>query len=792
MRRSDLVFFLSGSAALVYEVVWSRLLGRLLGSDAAGVGVVVAVFLGGMGLGAWLLARPARSVGDPRRLFFAYAVGLAGWAALSPFLLAALDPVAGTGGRMLLACLVLVPPTLIMGATFPLMGRLCIPSDAEAGGETSRFYGANTLGAAAGALLAPFALLPLLGLTGAVIAAAGLDLVAGALALGLAPPARPDAPAPTAARARLAPHPLDLTPLLLGASSLAFEVLMVRVLVSVTGASVYAFAIVLAVFLAGLGLGARQARGWLARHGAASVLRTAGAAVPALAGVGLLVLRLKTGQDVFGAPANVVVHGAGPSALWMAHALLAALGVFGPAFAFGVALPACVAARLATCEPDALAGGREGVLGRVYALNTLGSTLGALAATFLLLPGPGPRIGVALALAGAPVAVLPVLRSGAGRAGLLIAGGAVVAFLGLRPPTADGDGAGRLVARAVGPQASASVHGSREGDVEVLALRVNGKVVASTAPVDLRLQRLLGHVPGVLHGDVRRALVIGLGTGMTAGSLLDLPTLERLDVVEISPAVAQVVHHFDPWTGALLEDPRTHLSLADGRHTLLVSEERWDLITSDPIHPWTRGSSDLYAREHFERMRAHLAPGGIASQWLPLYQLSDEDVRTVVSTWCEAFPRTAAWLTAYDLALIGWGEAAEDPDVLSVPPLPPGVARGLAEAGIHGPLELAALQVADDAALRAFAGATPPMVEDHPVLEFRAPRSFLAGYSLEALAWAGRDEFIPRLDPGARTRAAEVRAALARFLERVPAGLSEAARRYGDELLALPPVPHGR
>jgi len=321
----------------------------------------------------------------------------------------------------------------------------------------------------------------------------------------------------------------------------------------------------------------------------------------------------------------------------------------------------------------------------------------------------------------------------------------------------------------------------------VRAIRINGKVCASTAPVDLRLQRLLGHVPGLLHGNVESALVIGLGTGMTAGSLLDLPTLQHLEVVEISTAVRSAARCFDPWTGGLFDDPRTHVRIGDGRHFLLIDDARYDLLTSDPIHPWTRGSSDLYALEHFGRMASHLAPGGIASQWLPLYQLSLEDVQTVVATWCAAFPGTAAWLTAYDLALIGWNEPPAGLAGWLERPFPPRVAAGLAQAGIESVTDLAALQVAGDAELRAFAGDTRPMTEDRPTLEFNAPKSFLKGYSVEALRWAGRPEYVMELPEAARPRARLVRAALAGFLERLPAGMSEAARIYGEELLRLGP-----
>src|SRR5262249_9119673 len=155
----------------------------------------------------------------------------------------------------------------------------------------------------------------------------------------------------------------------------------------------------------------------------------------------------------------------------------------------------------------------------------------------------------------------------------------------------------------------------------------------------------------------------------------------------------------------------------------------FDLITADPVHPWTRGSSDLYTLEHFQSVRAHLAAGGVASQWLPLYELSSDDVKTIVATWCAAFARTSAWLTAYDLVLVGTSEepplANED---LCAAQLPAAVARDDAAIGIADGCALAALQSADDAELRALVRGTAPMRDDRPVIEFRAPLSALAGY----------------------------------------------------------------
>lgn len=785
MRRCDVAFFLTGAAALVHEAIWARLLARVLGSHASATAVILAVFMAGLGLGALLLSRPARRTSRPGRLFALLELSIGLWAALSPWILRGLDPVDGTFARALVAGLALLPPTIAMGGTFPLMGRLTIAATADAGAQTSGFYGANTLGACLGVLFGTLVLMPTFGLSGGLAAGALLNAGAAALVWGLGAPTRTDEAARTEGRAKpVAAGGFDtflFVPLLFGLSSLALEVLFTRILVTVTGASIYAFAIVLAVFLFGIGLGSRQARASLARPGGpARLLAATALAVPALALLGVLALRWQLGEpDLFASLANRMPAATGTMKLWTSHVMFAVLALSPAAVCFGMALPA--AAALA-CE-RAPAAPIERTLGRVYAANTLGSLAGSLAAGFVLMPVVGARVGFALALAPCLLAALLVPGRSLGRVGLGTLAALALGVLALRP--APRPGGAEVLYFATGVAESVAVEEIVEPDgTPTRSLRINGKVEASTAQVDLRLQRLLGHIPGLLHGDVKSALVIGMGTGMTAGSLLDLPTLERLTLFELEARVPDAAAFFADWNGPLLPDPRTHVVIADGRHALRRTSERFDLITADPIHVWSRGSSDLYTLEYFETMRARLAAGGIASQWLPLYELSTLDVKTVAASWCAAFPHTRAYLTAYDLALIGSPTPLHRD--LAATPLPPRVAAALAPLGLHSGAELAALRVADDADLRTWCSGVAPMRDDRPVLEFRAPFSFLSGYSVEVLRWAGRPEFVERLPEASRGRAREVRSLLGTFLDELPVGLSEAARSYGNALLALP------
>jgi len=666
------------------------------------------------------------------------------------------------------------------------MGRLTIGKESDVGGETAGFYGANTLGACAGAVIGPFLLVPLLGFRFGLIVAAGLDLLAAGIALSLVAPAVGES---LAGSGRIPRRLLAILPVpfFMGAAALALEVILTRVLITVTGASVYAFAIVLAVFLAGIGVGSRLAPRVLRRVGSPSeALLWAAALVPALCLFGLLLLRTMLGEaDLFGSLQNRMPAETGAFALWTSHAIFAALALFPPALAFGLALPAAVGVAAAR-SPETP---RESILGIVYAANTAGALLGALGAAFVLMPAVGIRLGIAGAVVLSILAAISVPGVIGGRRWKILAGGGcagiVLGLLVLSP--ARGGVHVRVIRSEVGRHANAVVEETQPAmGAPVRSLRINGKVVATTAPVDIRLQRLIAHIPGYLHGRVESALVIGLGTGMTAGALLDLPGIKSVEVFEISPAVVEAARAFDRWNGSLHRDPRVHLHIADGRHALARSSRKYDLITADPIHPWTRGSSDLYSIEHFRIMAEHLAPGGVASQWLPLYQLSELDVKTIVATWLAAFPVSSAWLTAYDLVLVGSLEPL--PELSSAARLPAAMQKSLSPAGIHSAPELLALKVADTESLAELASGVEPMGDDRPVLEFRAPLSFLQGYCVPILNWSARDEFLSELPAGSRARGQEVRNTLRRFLKHLPEGFDRAIEAYGRELLSLPPL----
>ncbi|MDZ4772015.1 MAG: fused MFS/spermidine synthase [Planctomycetota bacterium] len=792
MRPSDIVFFLSGVAALGYQTVWARLMARVVGSDAPGAAVVLSVFMGGMGIGAWTFARSVQRTARPVRFFVALEIAVAVWVAATPTLIAIAPVFDSWVLRAVVASIVMLPATVLLGATFPLMGRMTIRSSAESVSETSAFYSANTLGAACGALLAPFVLMPTLGLTNALYAAALLDIVAAVLAWYMLV----DTPVESVIDREVLPRrsawrePLLWSSFAFGAAALALEVLLLRLLVTVTGASVYAFSIVTFVFLLGIGIGARQLTERRTRSAAPrsatperaqksrNAIFFAGLCLPFLALGGLLALRYQLGEnDLFSGLDNRVVAGASIWKLWAAHALFAGLALLPPAIAFGIALPATAASLVSERSDES----RERTLARVYAWNTAGALVGSLTAGFVLLPMVGPRIGVALAIALTLVGAWCAAPRRAHTVLLAALGAVVIGWFVLAP--VEVKGARTVVTFAHDAHTTALVEDARSSRNELVrSLRVNGKSEASTATVDVRLQYLLGHVPAVLHGRVESALVIGLGTGMTSGSLLDIDGLKRLEIVEISRAVTTAARAFEAWNGAVLDDRRVVLTIRDGRHFLATTSERFDLVTSDPVHPWTRGSSDLYTLEHFQRMRASLSPGGVASQWLPLYELSTLDVKTILATWCGAFEHVSAWLSAYDLVLVGSESALPHELDLATTSLSTKMLAHGAAIGVASGLDLAALLVAHDADLRQLSRDVKPMRDDRPVIEFRAPLSSMSGYQTDILRWAIRPEFVAGMPPSVRPKAVQFRAAVEHFLTDLGDGFTIAADRLGSAL----------
>ncbi len=761
------VYALSGAAALVYEVAWTRLLTLYLGHGIAAASTVLAAFMGGLAVGAGV-AGPKSDRTPRERAMRTYAVlelTIAAAALAMPFALGAFTPLLagayadGASGaafpvlRLLVSVVAVALPAVAMGATFPYVARWYVPNAGAATRDAGALYAANTVGAALGALATGFVLLPTLGLRATTWVGVALNLLVAAAAWALAnravttvgpqpvaavkAPGRPSkkdrSPAPP-----LVPRPM-LAALALGVSgflSLALQIVWSRLLAQILGPTTYAFSLVVAVFIAGLALGALVGR----RLADRAVQPAAGlAAVLAVAVTAVAVSAWTINQGLNSMAQVVAELDATFESVLLRQVLLVGGWLLPLSVALGCAFP--LAIKTGTGNHDTL--GSD--LGLIYAVNTIGAIAGALAAGFVLIPAwglHGSLRAVGVAATGAALALV-VAAGVRGRARLWTIAGCGVAAVAtaLLPQWSPGlmsSGAYKY-ASSMSPEslqvslAAGQLLYYQEGAAGTVSVRkaagttslaIDGKVDASNAG-DMLTQRLLAHVPMLLHPAPRRAAILGLGSGVTLGAALRHP-VERVDVLEISPEVVEASRFFEPENGAALRDPRTRLIVGDGRTHVMLGQATYDVIVSEPSNPWMAGIASLFTREFFASARARLAPGGVLCQWAHTYDISGEDLRSIIGTFASVFPEATLWLVGDgDILLVGSNTPLE-PRVAAMPlqwAARPEAVADLAGVGAKGPFALVSLLVAQGPALGRFAGSVALQTDDYAGLEFSGPRT---------------------------------------------------------------------
>ncbi len=767
-----LVYALSGAAALVYEVAWTRLLTLSLGHGVAAASTVLAAFMGGLAIGA-AVAGPASdraSRAAAMRVYAGLEVAIAVLALAMPLGLAALEPLLsaayadGAGGagfpilRLLTSVVLVALPAVAMGATFPYVARWYVPGAAAATRDAGALYAANTAGAALGALVTGFVLLPTLGLRLTTWTGVACNLVVAAVAWRLAaapatareeaaaPPAiapTPRAPGKTARKAAppaivAAPQPW-LAALAMAASgflSLGLQIVWSRLLAQVLGPTTYAFSLVVAIFITGLALGAVAGRRLAVRatHPVTGLSAAIGVAV--LLGAAAV----WTIDDGLAAMAGAVsAPGATFESVLLRQVGLVTAWLLPLAVALGCAFPFAI--RTGTGRDDSL--GAD--LGLIYALNTIGAIAGAMAAGFVIIPALGLHGSLRALGVGAAVAALAVLVAGraAGPARALAFAAGVAAFgASLTLPSWDQalftSGAYKYASALSDDALQISLRAGhlayyKEGATATVAVReaagttslaIDGKVDASNAG-DMLTQRLLAHVPLLLHPDPKAVAVLGLGSGVTLGSALT-HGVERADVLEISPEVVEASRFFEPENGAALRDPRTRLILGDGRTHILLGRGQYDAIISEPSNPWMAGIAALFTREFFAAAKARLTPGGVLCQWAHTYDISGDDLKSIVATFASVFPDGTLWLVGDgDILLIG----SNQPLVDQVAALPArlaaraGAAANLAGVGVKDAFALTSLLIADGPGVVAFSSGARLQTDDFAPVEFTGPRA---------------------------------------------------------------------
>jgi len=751
------LFVGSGCSALVYEIVWFHLLQLVIGSSAVSLGVLLGTFMGGMCLGSLALPHVISPRHHPLRVYAAleFATGVVAVIVVFAVPLAGGLYTASIGHglpglvlRALVCALCLLPPTILMGATLPAIARWTSPSGRGVS-WLGLLYGGNIAGAVLGSIVAGFYLLRVHDMATATFAAAAINAIVAAIALRASFALRYDS-------VEVAPGPAHVEEAsdvdkvwrvyaavaLSGMSALGAEVVWTRVLALMFGATVYTFSIILAVFLTGLGLGSAAA---------ALLLRRKIDARAALGGCQLLL------AATIAWTASLVAHtlpywsnGAiptDPSSLFLFDLMRSMAALLPATCLWGASFPLALASAR-TRQDDA---GR--LVGRVYAANTLGAIIGALGFSILLIPLVGTARAeqtlVALSALSAGLVLMPRPRLPQGALVVLITAltvGLVWSVPQLPPLLV---AYGRSMA-ASGPAAILYVGEGVSAPIAVSQLEsgvknfhVGGQIEASTEPQDMRLQRMLGNLPALLHDKPASVLVIGFGAGVTAGSFIPNPDVGRVVICEIEPLIpARVAPFFARENYSVLQDPRVHLVLDDARHYVLTSHETFDIITSDPIHPWVKGAASLYTKEYFELVRQHLNPGGMVTQWVPLSESNPDVVKSEIATFFDVFPNGTIWGNPangqnYDVVLLGTADRTPvrpiDVDALQARMQRREYARvtaSLREVGFPSAIDL----------LASYAGNGPdlgPWLKDAEVNRDRNLRlQYLAGLGLRSFAGA--------------------------------------------------------
>lgn len=677
-----LLFFGSGCAALIYEIVWFQLLELTIGSSAISIAVLLATFMGGMCIGSLGLARVVSIERHPLQVYawLEFGVGICGLLVLLlvPYaggLYAAIGG-HGIGGllfRGLLSAICLLTPTILMGATLPAISRW-IESTPRGVSWLGFLYGGNTLGAVAGCLLAGFYLLRVHDMFFATYVAIAINALIGGAALWLSRAAsyapQRERQAATDGRRSRPIWPVLVTIGLSGLTALSAEVVWTRLLSLLLDGTVYAYSLILAAILLGIAIGS-YAGSFVARSranprtalGVCQILLAAGIAWSAYWLTAVLPYRT-TDPAVLASPTGTFQH----------DLLSCLVTVLPAALLWGASFPLALAA-VARHDADP---GRD--VGSVYAANTIGAIIGALGTSLLAMALLGSQhIQQALVCIAAFSGALMLLPVGTGqkqnasvavRAAALVSIPLIVAVLlasTVRPVPGPLVGYGRYSAKwqsasdafiYIGEGMNSTIAVSRFPN-GVLNYHNAGKVQASSEPQDLRLERMLGHLTTLVPQHPQSVLVIGCGAGVTAGAVSIDPQVRHVTIVEIEPLVPKAAQaYFAEFNGAVVASPKTNVVIDDGRHYLMTSREKYDAITCDPFDPWTKGAATLSTREFYESVKAHLKPGGVVTVWVPLYETRLETVKSEIATFMSVFPNGVVWGNTsngrgYDVVLQG-------------------------------------------------------------------------------------------------------------------------------------------
>jgi len=732
------IFALSGFAGLIYESIWSHYLKLFLGHAAYAQTLVLAILMGGMALGAWACSRLTHRW---RNLLIGYALAeaLVGVFAIvfHAVFVAATDlahdaviPVLGSAAEVsvfkwILSAILILPQSVLLGTTFPLMSAGIIRAFPDrSGGTIALLYFTNTLGAALGVLVSGFYLVGAVGLPGTVLTA-GLVNITLALIVWLLAKNLPQQLSASAAKGAAAPvagadcrgyRLMLFVSLLTGAASFMYEIGWIRMLSMVLGSSTRAFELMLSAFLLGLAFGGL----WIKRRidGISAPEATLGMVqvVMGVLALGTLVVYGRTFELMQVLMETVARTGYGYAAFNFGSHLIALLVMFPAAFCAGMTLPLITHVLLTR-------GSGERAIGAVYAANTVGAIAGVLLATHVAMPiiglkglvtlGAGLDIALGLLLLWRFVGrgLAPALASAFGGVAIV----ATLAWVELDSlKMASGVyREGKLIRRSEADVVfhrdgkTATVNLLRAG--ERLSITTNGKsdAMVSLAPgaaagYDEPVMIMTGALPLVLHPEARTAAVIGFGSGISSHVLLASDGLRELDTVEIEPAMVEAARGFHPLNAAAFSDPRSHIHIDDAKTFFSVHRKRYDLIVSEPSNPWVSGVASLFSEEFYRRIRRHLEPGGLFVQWLQLYEIEPALVASIVNALARNFSHYEIYAPDDGNMIIVARDGAPVPSASDAAFRQPRLASALARLQIHGAADVDVFRIGSRRALQPY------------------------------------------------------------------------------------------
>jgi len=781
-----ILFFLSGATALIYQMVWMRELILVFGASMFAISTLLTAFMGGLALGSWYFGKRAERYANPLYVYALLELGIGAYAFLVPLMFTALLPLyrvlshwfdfsfyAFSLVRFVLAVLILLFPTALMGGTLPVLAQR-YKNQQSVGQSIGLLYAFNTLGAVAGVLGAGFILLPALGLKKSVFIAAGLNGLISLMAyllgkrkaapipLVLDPsprvaveeaglikkkrseqkerkkPARTPQGSHTEVRGR---QVLLIVFAVSGFAAMVYEVIWTRILTLILGSTVYSYATMLGTYLLGLALGS-FIFSLLLRHFKRPLLLFTLVQ-------GGIALSCFAGEFVFPLLPTIFLKIMETFHAWKlirdtAKFILSAAVMLVPTLLMGGVFPLVIHLLTVKGDADKPLGA---IVGKAYAVNTLGTIFGSFAVGFILLPSLGIQKSLHLAITLNAFLCLvlwflftqqerkqsPALAQSKGWAT-----GGVFGFLLIvtfSSPTWDPlmmssdlfgqrtklnllfyeEGISSTVTVVQHPTLTKEPH---------LTLAIDGKANASTTG-DMTTQLLVAHLPMLLVPEpAQEVMLIGHGSGITTGSMITHP-VTKLVTLELEPAVIEGSRFFDRFSGSVLDDPRVTLAMDDARNYLLRTDDRYDVIVSEPSHPWRSGSAKLFTREFFQLGKKHLNPGGIFSQWIHFYGIRAQELKSVIRTFDTVFENVMIFYTdAGDLILLGSETPFKiDREEMTRRMAEAPVAKDLDRAQVYTVFDLWAHFMIGPKEIKSYVGNAVLNTDDFTLVEFQTPKS---------------------------------------------------------------------